>query len=1042
MSQFLTSNELLINIKNPPKWNPKKHYFDQSIDVLDFYLEEGRKLREGITIGGYFIHPWLYWHINYFKTPIPQKNGEELIMNPPLDDNILYTIESYQEAEQANKGLALFGTRGFSKSSQIASLISWLNTIKENGVTKVIGGDKDDLAAISRLIGIGFNKVHPAFFLPQLVAEWDKNVELGIKEKDGFRLPYSHISISNADGGTSKKSEKGAGPSPIGFIIDEALHEDSLILYDGFEKPIKDVSVGDFIYGSDGNLTEVVSKINPGVVDTWKFTLSDGREVVSSGNHKWSVHHTEKGWLELTTDQIRSKYYYEKRDNRYDKTIKSIIYSLPLNSPVNYSKKDLLIDPYWLGLYLGDGSKGHSSVCSIDQEIITYCQDYAKKLGMVSTTVHPNNVPNLDFLTCNIRNKRVKGASRNNKLIDALRTYKIDEIKSIPTDYLYSSTQDRLELLQGLMDTDGSCSKDGSIEFSTSIPQLATTFEFLCKSLGIFSKRVAKESSYKKNGVKVICKTTHRFTIHTDLPIFKLKRKLDNYNNNTGKNTKKKIAYKTRVSITNIEYVGKQNVYCIGVANESKLFLTNDFIVTHNCGKFNFRKILESALPSFKTQYGAKLVHVLSGTSGNEELTADAKEVLGNPEAYDLIMMNWDRLDRSVPEEAITWSRSKKEKFSIFVPGQMSYRLEVPKIKTNLAAFLGLDHPGLASIDINTTNWLEASKYIREKLESFVKLEGKEKYRMYYPVEIADVFLTKGSNPFPTVVIDAHIRKLEDEGRTGRNVTLYRSGADLKSEFSSKKRSAVSHGGGEADAPVIVFGEIPTTPPAKFTFVSGLDDYKLEQSDTSSLGAFYVLKRRGLTIDSPCETIAASYTGRPFRHVDFHIICETMLDGWGAICCMEAIDVSFKQFLDTKHKAEQCLAPGMSFSNTAAANGYSGNSKFGIFPTKQNNDYMFDLLIDYCKEPHVIGIDDNGNEIVKYGVEYIEDIDLLKEMLSYRKGGNFDRISAFKQALAYARELDKTSVRPKEVRTKPDFFDRTVKKVKMSVFGNKRPSAF
>jgi hypothetical protein len=681
MSQFLTSNELLINIKNPPKWNPKKHYFDQSIDVLDFYLEEGRKLREGITIGGYFIHPWLYWHINYFKTPIPQKNGEELIMNPPLDDNILYTIESYQEAEQANKGLALFGTRGFSKSSQIASLISWLNTIKENGVTKVIGGDKDDLAAISRLIGIGFNKVHPAFFLPQLVAEWDKNVELGIKEKDGFRLPYSHISISNADGGTSKKSEKGAGPSPIGFIIDE-------------------------------------------------------------------------------------------------------------------------------------------------------------------------------------------------------------------------------------------------------------------------------------------------------------------------------------------------------------------------CGKFNFRKILESALPSFKTQYGAKLVHVLSGTSGNEELTADAKEVLGNPEAYDLIMMNWDRLDRSVPEEAITWSRSKKEKFSIFVPGQMSYRLEVPKIKTNLAAFLGLDHPGLASIDINTTNWLEASKYIREKLESFVKLEGKEKYRMYYPVEIADVFLTKGSNPFPTVVIDAHIRKLEDEGRTGRNVTLYRSGADLKSEFSSKKRSAVSHGGGEADAPVIVFGEIPTTPPAKFTFVSGLDDYKLEQSDTSSLGAFYVLKRRGLTIDSPCETIAASYTGRPFRHVDFHIICETMLDGWGAICCMEAIDVSFKQFLDTKHKAEQCLAPGMSFSNTAAANGYSGNSKFGIFPTKQNNDYMFDLLIDYCKEPHVIGIDDNGNEIVKYGVEYIEDIDLLKEMLSYRKGGNFDRISAFKQALAYARELDKTSVRPKEVRTKPDFFDRTVKKVKMSVFGNKRPSAF
>ena len=110
MSQFLSSNELFINVKNPPKWNPKKHYFDQSIDVLDFYAEEKRKITEGVTIGGYFIHPWLYWHINFFKSPIPQKDGTEPIINPPLDDNFLYLIENYIEAEQTNKGLVLFGT--------------------------------------------------------------------------------------------------------------------------------------------------------------------------------------------------------------------------------------------------------------------------------------------------------------------------------------------------------------------------------------------------------------------------------------------------------------------------------------------------------------------------------------------------------------------------------------------------------------------------------------------------------------------------------------------------------------------------------------------------------------------------------------------------------------------------------------------------------------------------------------------------------------------------------------------------------------------
>jgi hypothetical protein len=465
--------------------------------------------------------------------------------------------------------------------------------------------------------------------------------------------------------------------------------------------------------------------------------------------------------------------------------------------------------------------------------------------------------------------------------------------------------------------------------------------------------------------------------------------------------------------------------------------------VADEIGKWKCKGVLKSAIPSFQTEYGAKLVHLICGTSGNQALTQDAKDIITNPDAYSLLPMNWERLDRITDPDEITWERSKKDSFATFIPGQMAYRnTGLRKISSTLASYLKIDNAELKDIVVRVTDWKAANELLSGKMDSLLKIEDQESARMYYPREIADVFLTTASNPFPTTIIDDHIRKLEDEGRTGRSVNLYRSGAELKSEFSSKKRSAVSHGGGEADAPVIVFGEIPTTPPAKFTFVSGLDDYKLEQSDTSSLGAFYVLKRRGLTIDSPCETIAASYTGRPFRHVDFHIICETMLDGWGAICCMEAIDVSFKQFLDTKHKAEQCLAPGMSFSNTAAANGYSGNSKFGIFPTKQNNDYMFDLLIDYCKEPHVIGIDDNGNEIVKYGVEYIEDIDLLKEMLSYRKGGNFDRISAFKQALAYARELDKTSVRPKEVRTKPDFFDRTVKKVKMSVFGNKRPSAF
>lgn len=1046
MSQFLTSNELFINIKNPPKWNPRKNFFDQQIDVIDFYLEEKRKITEGITIGGYHIHPWLYWHLNFFKTPIPTKDGKELIMNPPLDDNMLFVMENYEEAEAKGLGLMLFGCRGFTKSSMLASLITWLNSTKANGTTSVMGGNDGDLKAISTLLKVGFNNVSPAMYIPQLIQEWDNKVELGIKEKDGFRLPHSHISITNGSGGTDNSSEKGAGLSPVGFILDEALHENSIVYCDGYEKTIKEIVVGDKIFGNDGKLTTVVDKINPGVVETYKITLSDGRSVIASDNHLWYVYNTIKSeWQELTTEQIREKYYYEKFDSRYNKSTKSLIYSLPINKALDYSEKsNLKIDPYWLGLYLGDGYLGDSSVCSIDKDILDYCKDYSTKLGMECSIIHPNDVPNEDFHIARIVTRLKSRKQHSNYIIDSLREYGIDKIKTIPSDYLYSSYDDRLALLQGIMDTDGSVDKLGHIEFSTSVAEFAKTFEFLCRSLGISVKYKIKESSYKKNNVKHICKITHRFYLYTDLPIFRLKRKLGNYKKIVeGKNSKKKIAYKERVTIKNIESVGTNQVYCIKVDNDSKLFLTDNMIVTHNCGKWGFKKVLQSALPSFKTQYGMKLVPILSGTSGNQDLSKDAKDVLSNPEAYDMLPMNWDTLDRKVDPEFITWERSKKESFCTFVPGQMSYRLPVPKKAINLAEYLDIENNDLEKIKVNATDWEKASTFIKDKNNAFKKEEDRERNRMYFPLEIADVFITASSNPFPTAIIDKHIRKLEDEGITGKSVNIYKHNGEYKQEFSSKKLAEVSHGGGEADAPILLFGELPETTPPKFTHVSGLDDYKLDQSDTDSLGSFYVLKRRNLEMNSPCETIAASYVARPFRHSDFHKTGETLIEAFNAICMMEAVDVSFKQFLDTKYKSEQLLAPSISFSNSSQNGNVKLNSKFGIYPTGGNKAYMFNMLIDYCKEEHVIGIDEDGNELIKYGVEYILDIALLKEMLSYRKGGNFDRITAFMHALAYARELDKNNVRPAEKRKTSEYNNISgPKKVGLSVFGSKRPSAF
>lgn len=658
MSLILSSNEMFINKKDIPFYDPRKSYFDQSLDVIQFYAEEFEKITNGVNIGGYFVHPWMYYHLNFFRTPIPQPDKSELMMCPPLDDNFLYVVESYQEAEANNKGLCLFGTRGFAKSTDLASLTAWLNTIRVNGITSIVGGSEPDLLAISSLLEKHFNDVHPAFYIPRLKTNWESEVEFGIKEKTGFRYTHSKIKITNAVKGKEKESEKGAGLSPVGFIIDEI-------------------------------------------------------------------------------------------------------------------------------------------------------------------------------------------------------------------------------------------------------------------------------------------------------------------------------------------------------------------------GKFNCKGVLQSAMPSFKTEYGAKLVHVLAGTGGNVVLSQDARDILSDPEAYDLVMMNWDRLDRSVPEEAITWQRSKNSKFSMYVPGQMSYRLPVPKLIKSLSEVCEIDSEELKKIPIKVTDWTKATEYILKKRDSFKKENERFKFQMYYPLEVDDCFLTTGNNPFPTSVIDRHIKKLEDEGRVGKDIGIYRGRTKYEYELISKKRAAVRHGGGVADAPIILFKGFPEETPPRGLFVGGLDGYKLDVSETDSLGSAYVLKRRNQSPNEPCETIACSYSARPEKMRDFNINCERIFDTWNAECLMESIDLSFKQHLEQKGREYDILAPAMTFSGLTSKRKPQLNSKFGLYPNTGNNQYRFNLLVQFCWEEHTLGVDEEGNKIIKLGVEFIDDIDLLKEMLNWTKDGNFDRITAFSHALVLARELDKRNVQP-DVPKDPD----------------------
>src|SRR5690606_5914290 len=152
-------NEMFIHIENPPEWNENKHYFEQDKKTLQFYIDEYKKIRRGITIDGVYITPWMYCHLNMFKTdiPIPHFNkhtnkieSKDKIMSPPLRDNEWFIIQdSYEEAKENGEMLFLCATRRAAKTTLIASHL--FHTALSGGKELVVaGGSTKDLGQIEK----------------------------------------------------------------------------------------------------------------------------------------------------------------------------------------------------------------------------------------------------------------------------------------------------------------------------------------------------------------------------------------------------------------------------------------------------------------------------------------------------------------------------------------------------------------------------------------------------------------------------------------------------------------------------------------------------------------------------------------------------------------------------------------------------------------------------------------------------------------------------------------------------------------------------
>ena len=243
-----------------------------------------------------------------------------------------------------------------------------------------------------------------------------------------------------------------------------------------------------------------------------------------------------------------------------------------LPNPIELPEKCLPIDPYFLGVWLGDGSKSHAAITTNDKEIVDVCYSTAASYGL---RVYIDTKKTTKASTYHITTGKSFpgcGGKGRNALRTALQQLNLIKNKHIPHDYLWASKEQRLALLQGLMDTNGYCDVGGNVEFCNTNEKLAKGVYHLAASLGI--KPHWKEGRAKLYGKD--CGPKYRITWTSMLPVFRLPRKLVRL-------PKKVKDTQNWRYIVSVEPVGKMPMRCITTDNPTGLYLFGEnFNVTHN----------------------------------------------------------------------------------------------------------------------------------------------------------------------------------------------------------------------------------------------------------------------------------------------------------------------------------------------------------------------------------------------------------------------------------------------------------------------------
>jgi len=419
-------------------------------------------------------------------------------------------------------------------------------------------------------------------------------------------------------------------------------------------------------------------------------------------------------------------------------------------------------------------------------------------------------------------------------------------------------------------------------------------------------------------------------------------------------------------------------------------------LIIDEIGKGNFLRGFQAAVPGFTTPYGWGCSPILTGTGGDMKRFMDAKSLM-----FDVNNFNF-----------LTYNNEKDEKrvHGLFI--SYKYRMEAKEPST-LGAFLEQPESSpLNEVPMLVSNEEKAKKITETNLERLKKAGDRVAYlkeKMYYPIEVDDIFLNEDTNIFDIEAAKRQKFRLLQQERTGTPVVLFHDGEKIAHEFTDKQpiTNFPLKNSDLKDAPVVIY-EFPIENPPYGLYVAGVDPYRQGQSAySSSLGSVYIYKRmHDITGEKYQDMFVASYCARPDKKETWEEQARLLIKFYNARTLCENDDISFIEYMKAKGDAHYLEKQPEWLKEIVP--GTTVKREYGVHRSSQKIiDYLHNCLKKYMEESVYKETDENGDVVKEIlGVSKVLDPVLLEEIIQYNDQGNFDRIVAAELAIAQALKMD------------------------------------